>query len=117
MSIGKDVYCTTCGIVTLAATAADADGDPLRTSWARTQGGSPEQWLFGWMVNRLFPTLDGTAASLTAPSIGRTVAVPYAAAVADGRGGSAFGREWVTVAGGNAGQAPSGSLTVSPTDA
>jgi subtilisin family serine protease len=117
LSIGDDVFTSSGGKVTLAATAADTDGDPLRMSWSRSQSGSPEQWLFGWMVNRLFPTLDGTAASFTAPSIGRTIAVPYAAAVADGRGGSAFGREWVTVAGGNAGQSPSGSLTVSPTDA
>ena len=43
LSIGDDVFTSSGGRVTLAATAADADGDPLRTSWARTQGGSPEQ--------------------------------------------------------------------------
>ena len=117
LAIGDDVFVPSGGRVTLAATAADTDGDTLRMSWARSQAGSLEQWLFGWMINKLFPALDGTAASFTAPSISRTVGVPYAAAVADGRGGSVSGKQWVTVAGGNASQSPSATLTVSPTDA
>src|SRR5206468_9432376 len=59
-----------------------------------------------------------SSSSFTAPSIARTATVPYDVSVADGRGGSAQGLTYVTVAPvANPGLPPSGTLTVSPTDA
>ena len=119
LTMGQDVFASSGGKVTLAATAADPDNDSLQMSWARSGDiGSSRQWLFGWMVNTLFPNLDGSSASFTAPSLARTASVPYYAAVADGRGGSASGRQYVTVwPGSSSSQQPSGTLTVSPSAA
>jgi subtilisin family serine protease len=118
LAMGPDVFAPAGGKVNLTTTVSDADNDPLRVSWTRSANtGLSSQWLFGWMLNSIFPNLGGTAVSFTAPSLARTVTIPYDAAVADGRGGSAQGRQWVTVLPASAGQAPSGTLTVSPTDA
>jgi subtilisin family serine protease len=119
LEMGPNVSASAGSQVTLTATVSDADGDPLRTSWARSGSvGMSSQWLFGWMLTSIFPNLGGSTASFTAPPIARTVSVPYLAAVADGRGGSDYAAEYVTVWGaGNSSQAPSGTLTVSPTNA
>lgn len=119
LAMGPDVIASSGSRVSLVATASDADTDPLRMSWSRSGNIGPSaQWLFGWMMNSIFPNLAGTAVSFTAPSLARTATVSYSAAVADGRGGSASGIQNVTVSPvGNPGQPPSGSLTVSSQDA
>jgi subtilisin family serine protease len=116
LAMGPDVLASAGSKVNLTAAVSDPDNDPLRVSWARSADtGLSSMWLFGWMLNSIFPNLGGSSVSFTAPSLARTAIVPYDAAVADGRGGSAEGREWVTVSPGSAGKAPSGALTVSPT--
>jgi Subtilase family/PKD domain len=119
VAMGPDVFADSGGNVTLGAVASDPDNDPLRMSWARSSEiGMSTQWLFGWMLDSVFPNLDGSSASFTAPSLSRAVTIQYAAAVADGRGGSAHDLQYVTVLPGqNAAQIPTGSLTVSPLDA
>jgi hypothetical protein len=70
------------------------------------------------MLNSLFPTPSGNSVSFSAPSLARTALVSYDASTADGRGGSAHGRDYVTVSPTQTpGGPPSGTLTVSPTDA
>jgi hypothetical protein len=103
--------------VTLTAIPADQDDDLLRMSWSKSASiGS--QWLLGWMLNSIVPTLGGSTARFTVPSLARMATVPYDASVADGRGGAAQGRAYVTVLPTpSPGQPPSGSLTVSPTSA
>ena len=99
-----------------ASSVSDPDNDPLRMSWAKPAI-TWTQWLFGWVINSIFPNLSGTSVSFTAPSLARTATVPYDASVADGRGGSAQGRTYVPVSPASPGLPPSGTLTVSPTDA
>jgi hypothetical protein len=70
------------------------------------------------MLNSLFPNPSGNSVSFSAPSLARTALVSYDASTADGRGGSDHGRDYVTVSSAqNPGVPPSGTLTVSPTDA
>jgi subtilisin family serine protease len=112
--MGPDVVASAGGPVSLTATAFDPDKDALRMVWSTTSAES--QWLFGWMLNAIFPPSGGS--SFSAPSVLRTVTVPYDVSVADGRGGSARGRSYVTVEPAlSPGQPPSGTLAVSPTDA
>ncbi len=109
-----DVFASSGNPVSLTATAADLDNDSLRTAWSTTT--TTSQWLFGWMLNSIFPMPSGS--SFTAPVVARTATVPYDASVADGRGGSDHGRTYVTVAPTLSKlQPPSRTLTVSPTDA
>src|SRR5439155_22372320 len=80
--------------------------------------GSTGAWLLGWMLNSIFPIPTGSSASFTAPSLARTATVAYDAPVADGRGGGAYGRGYVTVTPDpSPGLPPVGTLKVSPTDA
>jgi subtilisin family serine protease len=112
-----DVFVSAGIPVTLTATASDADKDSLRMSWAKS-GDTASQWLFGYMLSSLLPDGGAASVSFTAPSLARTAVVPYDASVADGRGGSAQGRNYVTVLPvASPGQPPSGTLTVSPTNA
>jgi hypothetical protein len=121
LTIGPDVFAAAGSQVDLTATAADPDGDPLRMSWARSYSTSTAMrpaGLFDWMVNSLFPNSAGNSVSFSAPSLARTALAEYWASTADGRGGSDHRRKYVTVApAANPGLAPSGTLTVSPTDA
>jgi subtilisin family serine protease len=94
------------------ATAVDLDNDPLQTAWLNGASGR-SQWLFGWMLNRIFPSTN----AFTAPALARTATVPYDVSASDSRGGGASARQYVTVSPGLSPVQPSGTLTVSPTDA
>src|SRR5206468_3957347 len=75
-------------------------------------------WLFGWMLGQLFPSPPSSSDTFTftAPSPARTSVASYDASVADGRGGGAHGRQYVTVSpASNPGQPPSGTLSTSVT--
>src|SRR5262249_45729781 len=118
VTVGPNVFAAAGSQVNLTATASDPDNDPLRISWVKSATSAGSLWLFGWMLNTLFPDATGNPFTFAAPSPARTVTVPYDASVADGRGGGAHGRKFVTVsASPTPGQPPSGTLTVSPTDA
>src|SRR5881396_1494593 len=114
-----NVFASAGSQVSLTATASDDDpNDTLRMSWAKSSPDTGSLWLFGWMLNSIFPNPTGSSPSFTAPSLARTATVPYDVSVADGRGGGAHGREYVTVSPAqNPGQPPSGTLKVTPTDA
>jgi subtilisin family serine protease len=112
LTMGPNVFASGGSQVNLTATAVDLDNDPLRTAWLATASRG-SQWLFGWMLNLIFPSLN----TFTAPSLARTVTVPYDVSVSDSRGGSASGRKHVTVLPAVSPGQPSGTLTVSPTDA
>ena len=114
LTMGPNVFASSGSLVSLTATASDPDNDPIRMAWSNM--GTQSEWLFSWMINSIFPPTGGS--SFTAPSLARTTTVPYAVSVADGRGGSAQDRTYVTVAAASKpGAPPSGTLTVSPTDA
>ncbi len=105
---------------TLTATASDPDNDPLRIQWLKNNLLSPGNWLMSVVMNQFFPNPgSNTSFSLTAPSFARTATVGYSSAVADGRGGSAQGSGgYVTVLPSFLpGQPPSGTMSVTPTDA
>ncbi len=117
LSMGPNVSVAAGGLVNLTASVADADNDPLRMVWTKSANAG-SLWLFGSMLNSLFPNASGNSVSFTAPSPARTAVIAYDASVADGRGGGAHGRDYVTVSpSANPGQPPSGTLTVSPTTA
>jgi subtilisin family serine protease len=117
LTLGPDVIASAGSQVNLTATASDPDNDPLRTAWAKT-GNTGSLWLFGSVLDTLFPNPTGDTVSFTAPSLARTASVSYDASVADGRGGGAHSRQYVTVSPApSPGLPPSGTLTVSPTDA
>ena len=116
LTIGPDVFAAAGSLVNLTASASDPDGDPLRMSWTRS-GNTGSQWLFGSMLNSLFPNASGNSVSFTAPSPARTAMASYDASVADGRGGGAHSREYVTVSPTpSPGLPPSVTLTVTTTD-
>ena len=117
ITMGPNVFASAGNQVNLTASTSDPDNDPLRMAWTR-QADIGNQWLFGWALNTLFPVPTTNPVSFTAPSLARTATVPYDASVADGRGGGAHGRDYVTVLPAqNPGQPPSGTLAVNPTDA
>jgi subtilisin family serine protease len=114
LTMGPDVFASAGSLVGLAATAVDLDNDPLRMTWFTTSVWS--DWLFGWMLKSVFPNPSGS--SFTAPSLARTATVSYDVSVADGRGGSDHGRNYLTVAPASSpGLPPSATLTVSPMNA
>jgi len=116
LTMGPDVFAQAGSPVNLTANASDPDGDPLRMSWVKS-GNAGSQWLFGWMSNQLFPNVTGSSASFIAPSAARTAMTSYDTSVADGRGGGAHGRDFVTVSPApNPGLPPSVTLTVTTTD-
>jgi subtilisin family serine protease len=116
LTIGPDVFAAAGSQVNLTANASDPDNDPLRMSWAKS-GSTGSQWLFGWMLNSLFSNGSGNSVSFTAPSLARTAMASYDASVADGRGGGAHGRDYVTVSPApSPGLPPSVTLTVTTTD-
>jgi subtilisin family serine protease len=115
LTVGANVFASAGSLVTLSATASDVDGDALRMSWAKS---SASLWLFGSMLNSLFPNPSGNPFSFTAPSLARAASVPYAASVADNRGGGATGSQIVTVSPlASPGSPPVGTLSLSATDA
>ena len=112
---GADVVAAAGTQVSLAASAGDADDDPLRMAWNNM--GTQSAWLFSWMLRSILPSTGGSSLSFIAPSVGRTTTVPYAVSVADGRGGSSQSLKYVTIAAApNSAVAPTGALTLSPTD-
>jgi subtilisin family serine protease len=112
--MGPSVFAAAGSQVGLTATALDPDNDPVRMAWTNVSAQS--EGLFGWMIRSIFP--PSGASAFMAPSVARTATVPYVLSVADGRGGSAQDRTYVTVAAApNAAVPLSGTLTVSPTDA
>ena len=116
LTIGPDVFASAGSQVNLTANASDPDSDPLRMSWTRS-GNTGSQWLFGSMLSSLFPNASGSSVSFTAPSPARTAIASYEASVADGRGGGAHGRDYVTVSPApSPGLPPSVTLTVTTTD-
>src|ERR1051326_5955188 len=117
LSMSPNVSVAAGGQVTLTASATDADNDPLRMGWTKSANAG-SLWLFGSTLHSLFPNGGGNSVSFTAPSPARPAVMTYDASVADGRGGGAHVREYVTVSpSANPGQPPSGTLTVSPTTA
>jgi thermitase len=114
VTTGPDVFASGGSQVNLTATATDPDNDSLRTAWSPAAS-RRTQWLFGWMLSLIFPSLN----TFAAPSIARTATVPYDVSVADGRGGGARANssEYATVLPVLSPGQPTGSLTVSPTDA
>jgi hypothetical protein len=107
----SDVVASAGSRIDLTATAVDPDSDPLRTAYmagASRQSG----WLFGWMLTLLFPNTN----VFTAPTLALTATLPYDTSVADGRGGSSSGRQYVTVLPALAPVHPSGTLTVYPAE-
>ena len=118
IAIGPDVFASAGSQVNLTATASDPDNDPLRLAWVKSGSSTGSLWLFGWMLNSLFPNPSGNSVSFPAPSLARTALATYDASTADGRGGSDHGRNYVMVSPTQAsGDPPSGTLLVSPTDA
>jgi subtilisin family serine protease len=116
LTMGPDAFASYPATVSVTASASDADNDPIRKAWGKAAGAG-SQWLFGFMLNSVFPDPSGDSVSFTAPGLARTATVPYDASVADGRGGGAHGRSYVTVTpGGNPGASPSGTLSLSPPD-
>ncbi len=116
LTIGPDVFAPAGSPVNLTADVSDPDNDPLRTAWARS-GDTGSQWLFGWMSSQLFPNASGSTVAFIAPSPARAAIVSYDASVADGRGGGAHGRDYVTVSPApSPGLPPSVALTVTTTD-
>jgi subtilisin family serine protease len=118
LTMGPDVTAAAGGPVSLTATATDADAsDTLRMAWTKSVS-TGTQWLFGWMLNSIFPSPSSSPFNFLAPSPARTATVPYYASVADGRGGGASGGDFVTVTSApSPGLPPSGTLTVLPTAA
>jgi subtilisin family serine protease len=117
LTVGADVFASAGSAVDLSATTSDPDGDPLRVSWGRTAGAS-SLWLVGSMLSSLFPDASGNSFSFSAPALAHAVTMPYDASVADGRGGGAHGRTYVTVAPGLApGSPPLAGFAVTPTEA
>jgi len=117
ITVGPDVFASAGSQVNLTAAASDPDNDPLRLAWLKSGSSTGSLWLFGWMLNSLFPNPSGNSVSFAAPSLARTALALYDASTADGRGGSANRRNYVTVSPTATGGPPSGTLTVSPTDA
>jgi subtilisin family serine protease len=113
LTMGPNVFASSGAPVSVTASASDADSDPLRMAWSKIVD-TGSQWLFGYMLNYIFPNPSGSSVSFTAPALGRTATVPYNASVADGRGGGAAGLSYVTVSpSGSPGQPPSGTLSLS----
>jgi subtilisin family serine protease len=116
LTTGPDVFASAGSPVNLTASVFDPDDDPLRMSWARS-GNTASQWLFGSMLNSLFPNASGNSVSFAAPSLARTAIASYNVSVADGRGGGARGSDSVTVSPApSPGLPPSVTLTVTTTD-
>jgi subtilisin family serine protease len=115
LTMGPNAFASAGSQVNLTATASDVDNNPLRISWAK-YARADSQWLLGWMLNSVFPDPGAGSVSFTAPSLARTATVPYDVSAADGRGGSAQGRNYATISPApSPGPPPSGTLTVSPT--
>ena len=116
LTMGPDATAGPGGAVSLTATASDADaGDAagLRLAWNKSVS-TGTQWLFGWMLNSVFPNPSGPSVSFAAPSLARVATVPYYAAVADNRGGGASGGNFVTVMPAvDGGLPPTGTVSVS----
>jgi len=96
LTMGSSVFASAGSQVNLSASASDPDNDPLRMAWAKSAG-SGSTWLFGAMLNTLFPNPSGSSVSFTAPSLARTAIGSYDASVSDGRGGGAHGSNFVTI--------------------
>ncbi len=118
LTIAPDVFALAGSQVDLSATVSDADNDSPRVAWTKASPSVRTLWLFGHMLDTLFPNPTGSTVSFVAPSLARTATVLYDVSVADGRGGGAHGRDSVTVSPTSSpGIPPSGTLTVSPTSA
>src|SRR5207247_5690562 len=76
LTMGPDVFASAGSQVNLTANATDLDGDTLRMAWTKSASSTGSAWLFGWMVNTLFPDPSGSSVSFTAPSLARTATVP-----------------------------------------
>jgi len=112
LTMGPDVFVSAGSQVNLTATASDPDNDPLRLAWYKSVNPG-SLWLFGYMLDAIFPNPGGNAVSFTAPTLARTALISYDASVADGRGGGAHGRNYVTVSPASSpGLPPSGTLSV-----
>jgi subtilisin family serine protease len=112
LTVGADVTAAAGEQITLSASPSDPDNDQLRNAWAPLPS---DAWLFGIRLSSLFPSPSGNPFTFTAPTLARDATVPYLAAVADGRGGSAQGTTNVTVLQSPLpDQPPAGALSVSP---
>jgi subtilisin family serine protease len=112
LTMAPDVVASAGSKVNLTAAAVDADNDALRMAWLAIAS-RRSQWLFGWMLSLIFPNTN----AFTAPALARTATVPYDISVSDSRGGGTSGRQYLTVSAGLTPVQPSGTLTVSPTEA
>jgi subtilisin family serine protease len=86
ITMGSDVFATPGGAVTVSSTSSDPDGDTLRSVNGKA---TTSAWLFGWMLDSLFPTPSANPSNFNAPSLARTATMPYLGATADNRGGGA----------------------------
>ena len=120
LTMGGNVFASAGQQVTLSATPFDADSIDqagLRMQWAKLVS-TGSSWLFGWMLNSIFPDPSPGGSSFVAPSLARMASIPYDASVADNRGGGAHGQQIVTVAPAAApGGPPTGTLTLSASSA
>jgi subtilisin family serine protease len=122
ITTGPDFFVSSGNGVSLSENATDPDpGDVtgLRTLWEKsvpTPGWSG--WLLSSMESYIFPDVIGSSLSFSAPSLARAALVSYDVSVADNRGGSAHGRQLVTVyPASNPGSPPTGTLSLSATSA
>src|SRR4029450_11932115 len=115
ITMAADVVAASGAPVTVSSTSSDPDNDSLRTVTGKA---SASAWLFGYMMDSIFPTPSANPSNFNAPSLARTATVPYLGAVADNRGGGASGTQFVTVSPlSNPGAPPFGTLTASTNSA
>jgi subtilisin family serine protease len=111
ITMADDVSASAGSPVTISASTSDPDGDTQRTSLGRMPSNA---WLFGWMVDSLFPAITNNPSTFTAPSLARKGVAVYAGSVADNRGGGASATQVVTVSPlTNPGSPPTGNLSAS----
>jgi subtilisin family serine protease len=76
LTMSPDVFVASGGAVTVSSTASDPDGDALRSV---TSKASASAWLFGWMVDSLFPSASTNPSNFNAPSLAKTAIASYLA--------------------------------------
>jgi subtilisin family serine protease len=113
--MGESVTATAGTPVTISAASSDPDGDTLRTALGKAPTSA---WLFGWMLESLFPSISTNPSTFSAPSLARTASALYVGSSADNRGGGSSAMQVVTVPPlSNPGSPPIGSLSATSNSA
>src|SRR6202030_2387404 len=71
LTMGPNVFAASPASVSLTATASDPDGGDvpgLRTAWNKSVS-TGTQWLFGAMLNSIFPNPVGSSVNFSAPAL------------------------------------------------